>query len=89
MSETQARTTFDTIEDETTGRWRDTEYRIVRTEDDYYTLGSGFNYEFVLVVDGEVITTAGELEQEEWDRPWIPALTRYAKAYIDGASDGV
>jgi hypothetical protein len=44
---------------------------------------SGYHYEFEAYIDGEPITTAGEIETKGWENPWIPALVQYIEAYID------
>jgi hypothetical protein len=47
-----------------------------------------YNYEFELLVDGEVIMTAGELESLGYKFSqvpnWTTALKRYGEAYIHG-----
>lgn len=50
----------------------------------------GYAYEFVLVVDGEDVKTASELEAAGWAGPedggfnWTKNLRNYAKGYIRG-----
>lgn len=63
------------------------EFEIERRETDSQ---GGFAYELVLVVDGEDVTTASELEAEGWQGPesdgpnWTQQLTRFAYGYIAG-----
>jgi hypothetical protein len=40
-------------------------------------------YEFELLVDGEVETTATELEEDGYEYPWTAALFEYGEAAID------
>lgn len=54
-------------------------YRVKNDEDAEYA------FEFELHVDGEEITTATEMEEDGWSAPWLTAMRRYAKAYIQGA----
>jgi hypothetical protein len=68
--------------------YKNTKYEIERRE----VNGSAkYNYEFYLVVDGEDVITATELERrgysgpEDGGSPWSNHLKRYAKAYIDGS----
>lgn len=44
-------------------------------------------YEFELHIDGELLTTATQIEQQGWEHPWIDALFRYGKAYAHGLED--
>lgn len=45
---------------------------------------SRYESEFELLVDGEVVATASELEDRGYSNPWAPALFRYGRAYVDG-----
>lgn len=65
--------------------YRGVNYEIVRTNEDTHT--SGFEYEFLLYVEGEKVTTASELETRGYTNPWIGALETYVNAYIDGRLD--
>ena len=57
--------------------------RRVRVESADYHRSTPF--EFELHIDGERIITATELERiAGWEHPWVDALFRYGKAYIDG-----
>ena len=57
--------------------------RRVRVESTDYHRTTPF--EFELHIDGERIITATELERiAGWEHPWVDALFRYGKAYIDG-----
>lgn len=57
-------------------------YTIIRTNEPHYT--NGFEYEFLLFIDKQLVTTATNLETNGTEHPWIPALESYAQAYIDG-----
>jgi len=74
---------IDTIEDVSNTRYRGCKITVVRTSDEEYT--DGYNYEFILFIDGTFVTTAGRIETSDWGRPWVASLTQYGKAYIDGA----
>lgn len=70
-----------------TETYRSAGIKIVQTGEEQFTRATGFNYEFVCYVDGKLTMTAKELEQRGESEPWVPALTRYAEAYIDGRDD--
>lgn len=43
------------------------------------------DYEFELHIDGVLVTTATHIEQTaNYEHPWIPALFRYGRAFVDG-----
>jgi hypothetical protein len=69
----------ETVSDDT---YRGIDYKVVRTNEEEHT--SGFEYEFLLYVDDEFITTASDLEDRHYTKPWIPACEQYAEAVIDG-----
>lgn len=55
--------------------------RIERVEDS----ASPYTYEFKAYVDGELVTTATELENKGYTNPWIPTLEDYIKEeYLEG-----
>ena len=68
------------------GEYCGEQYEIVRTDDELYD--NGFEYEFVLFVNGEEVTTAGRLEARGYESPWAASLKQYAEAFIDGMVDG-
>lgn len=49
----------------------------------------GLFAEFELRVDGELVTTASEIEEQGWEHPWVSALFRYGRAYVDGLEGGL
>lgn len=53
------------------------------------TASEYFKYEFEAYVDGEPVTVAGEIETRGYEKPWIPTLVQYTKAYLDGLHSGV
>lgn len=62
--------------------------RRVDAESAGYT--SSFEYEFELLVDDEVVMTAGQLEQRgnPWAQvSWPVALRAYGKSYVDGLEE--
>lgn len=67
------------------GSYRGVAFETIRTNEPSYT--NGFEYEFVLLVEGEEVITASELEARGYVNPWIPAMETYVKAYIDGRED--
>jgi len=88
---------FDEIIDSGTGIVKEETYRghkitvkRLKAEDCLLVSGStGFRYEFEAYVDEEPITVAGEIETRGYEKPWIPALVQYTKAYLDGLHSGV
>lgn len=50
---------------------------------------SSYEYEFELLVDGEVIKTATDLERDDFpaNGSWSIILRHYGKAYISGMED--
>ena len=74
---------IDTIDDSSGCRYRGQKITVVRTSDEEFT--DRYNYEFVLFINDTLVTTAGRIEPASWGRPWVKALVKYGKAYIDGA----
>lgn len=83
----EAPTSDESIERETLrdDSYRGVSYEVVRTNEDDWT--SGFEYEFVLFVEGEPVITATELEARGYVNPWLSAMDTYVQAYIDGRED--
>ena len=71
-----------------TGNIEGHDFEIIRTNEQEFAGGTGFEYEFVLFVNGEQVKTAGELETDGWEKPWIPALERYAGVYCTSPAVG-
>lgn len=57
------------------------DFEIIRTNEDKWAGGTCYQYEFVLFVGGEPVTTAGNIEMQGWTHPWPDALKRYAQVY--------
>jgi hypothetical protein len=68
--------------------YNDATFTIERTDEHPNTEGPGYyEHEFVLSIEGETVTNARTLEMQGYEAPCAKAMTRYAKAYIDGARE--
>jgi len=68
--------------------YNDVTFTITRTDEHENTKARGYyDHEFVLSIEDEAVTNAKTLEMQGYEAPWAEAMTRYAKAYIDGARE--
>lgn len=73
------------MDDHGTKQHRGHELHVRRVDVETVPYVREMSYEFELHIDGEFITTATHIEhQAGFENPWVPALFRYGRAYVNG-----
>lgn len=72
------------LEEHDSKEYRDHELQVRRVDAESAGYSSTYDYEIELLVDGSIVMTASQLEDRDWEMPWVPALYRYGRAYVDG-----
>jgi len=80
--------TVEVLNDHGTVQYREHDLQVRRVDAASAGYDTGFENEFELLVDDEVVATATEIEAEGWKNPWAKSLRLYGKAFVDGRLDG-